>query len=287
VNQVAALIGVTTARNRKHAYGLKEGILGIGIFAGSLIGGLLPGLFAGLIGQTTADPAPYRFAMIAASLVSLSGIAPLLLLSPIDATAQPRLSLSALPPLRPLLVIALCAYLNNAALASARAFSPAYMDTVFGLPTALIGAIMSMGTFAAILAAFSSARVARRRGSIFAMLIASLVMCAGLIFMAVLPGWGFVAVGLVCTIGFSSMWMPAYQVVQMELVAPEWRAVVAGIGSTAGSLGFGSMSLAGGFIVVGLGYQWLYAIAAAMVLGSAGLALILQSRRARAANAQS
>lgn len=281
VNQVAALTAVTTARNRKHAYGLKEGIYGIGVFSGSLVAGFLPGLFAGLIGQTTADPAPYRYAMIIASLVSLSGLVPLLMLSPLRATERPRLGRATLPPLRPLLVIAVCAFLNNAAVASARAFSPAYMDRVFGLPTALIGTIMSMGTFAAILAAFSSARVARQRGSIFAMLVASLVMSAGLLCMAVFPGWGIVAVGLVCTIGFASMWMPAYQVVQMELVGPEWRAVVAGIGSMAGSVGFGTMSLAGGFIVVQKGYHWLYAIAAALVLLSAALVLILQARRTK------
>ncbi len=279
VNQVAALTAVTTARNRKHAFGLKEGILGIGIFAGSLVAGFLPGLFAGLIGQTTADPAPYRYAMIVAALVSLTGLAPLLLLSPLRASERPRLERATLPPLRPLLVIAVCAFLVSAALASARAFSPAYLDTVFGLPTALIGAIISMGTFAAILAAFGSAGVARQRGSMFAMLVASLVMSAGLVCMAAFPGWGIVAVGLVCTIGFSSMWLPAYQVVQMEMASPEWRAVVAGVGSMAGSVGFGTMSLAGGFIVVNKGYHWLYAIAAAMVLLSAALVLILQARR--------
>ncbi len=281
VNQVAALATVISPRSRKRAFGLKEAVMGLGIFVGVLVGGLLPGLFALLLGVTTAEAAPYGYAILAAAILSTSGFVPLILLRPVPRVQRVVTSVSSRPPLGLLFVVGLCAFLNNAAFASARVFSAAYMDTVFNLPTSLIGAIASLGTLLAIGAALSSARIAHGRGSIFAMLVATLVTGLAVFVMAVFPYWGMVAIGLIGTLGMASLWVPSYQLVQMDLAAAEWRSMVAGVASLAMSLGFGTMSLAGGYIAVAFGYRTLYAVAAVLALASAVLIVAISRRITR------
>jgi predicted MFS family arabinose efflux permease len=278
VNQVAALTMVTSPISRKHAFGLKEALMGIGLFVGALVGGMLPGFFALSLGVTTAEAAPYGLAILTAGILSASAFIPLILLHPTPRVQRISASVPSLPPLGPLLLVGMCAFLNNAAFASVRVFSPAYLDTVFSLPTSLIGAVASVGTLLAIGAALSSARVARGRGSIFAMLIATTITGISVLVMAVFPHWSIVALGLIGALGMASLWMPSYQIVQMDMAAAEWRSVVAGAGSLAMSLGFGTMSLAGGYIAVAFGYRTLYALAALLAFASALLIVVFSAR---------
>ena len=275
VNQVAAITALTTPRSRRRAFGLKEALLGFGMLVGALVGGLLPGFFARLLGMTTAEAAPYGYAILAAAILSMAAFVPLILLRPVPRVERATAGASSLPPLPLILVVGMCAFLNNMAFATVRVFSAAYMDTIFNLPTSLIGAVASLGTLVAIGAALSTARLARGRGSIFAMLVATIVTGVSVLVMAIVPSWGMVSVGVIGTLGMASLWVPAYQLVQMDLAAAEWRSVVAGIGSLTMSLGFGTMSLAGGRIVVAFGYRTLYVIAALLAFTSVLLILAI------------
>ena len=63
----------------------------------------------------------------------------------------------------------------------------------------------------------------------------------------------------------------AYQALQMEITPPGGRSLVAGVCSMAMSLGWGTMSFAGGYIASGLGYRWLFVIGAFAAVLSAAL----------------
>ena len=269
VNEVTALTAVTSTGNRKHAFGLKEALLGMGLFAGALVGGLLPGMFAVLLGVSTAEAEPYAYAIVTAAIISTLGFIPLWRLRPLPVVTRLAQSVSSRPPLGLLLLVCLCGFLSRASFASVRAFAPAYLDTVFQLPTSLIGAVASVGTLVAIGAALSTAQVARSRGSIFSMLVSTIAIALSILVMAVLPNWGMVAIGFIGATGMVSMWVASYQLVQMDLVAPEWRSMVAGAGSLAMSLGFGTMSLVGGRIVVAHGYRPLYLVSAGLAFAGA------------------
>jgi predicted MFS family arabinose efflux permease len=139
------------------------------------------------------------------------------------------------------------------------------------LPAWLIGAATSIGMFLAILGALGSPRLARRRGSEFAMLLASASLGGGLLLMGAWPNAFTAQLGAISTLSLSAVFVPSYQVLQMEAVAPEWRSLVAGVGSMAMSLGYGTVSLTGGHIVSSQGYARLFQLGACLALLSAAL----------------
>ena len=58
-------------------------------------------------------------------------------------------------------MLLICGFLNQGAVASCLAFTYAYMDTAFGLPTSAIGLISAIGMALAVVAALNSSRLAR------------------------------------------------------------------------------------------------------------------------------
>lgn len=279
VNQVTGLVVFTGLAERRQAYAVKEAVAGFGMFVGALIAGLLPGIFVLLAGVSLDEPAPYRMGIVLSIGVAALGLWPVLKVRRTAAVAPPKLSIATLPPLTPLIVVAGCAFLNAGAAASCRAFGAAYLDQVFHMPASLIGLVTSVGTFLAILAALGSQGVARLLGGRQAMMAPSLIMGLSLLAMATIPIQGIGGLGLIVVIAVNGMWIPAYQVLQMEMAGAEWRSLIAGASSTAMSLGFGSVSLVGGRVVSAAGYQPLFAMAAMMALVSAAI-MILWSREA-------
>ena len=283
VNQVPALAALTTADTRRGAYALREALAGLGMFLCTLVGGLLPGLFAGLMGSTTAEPTPYRLGLWVVVGLGLIGIVPLLWVRRVEAYRPTRTERRALPPLLPLAVLVASGFLCNGAMASCKAFASAYMDREFGLPASLIGTVSSIGMLVAVLAALSGPRLARSHGSTYAMVIASVLLAAGLAQMALVSHWLAAGLGTAMMLALSALYVPAYQAQQMEMVAPQWRALVSAVGSVGMSLGFGTVSVSGGYIVAGLGYRPVFLIGAAMALGSAVLVMLLGRRGAEVA----
>jgi predicted MFS family arabinose efflux permease len=281
VGQIPALVSFTTVENRSGAYGLKEGLVGLGQFLGALIGGALPAAYAGLLQLTTDQPAPYRYALCTAALVGLIGLGPLMRVGSGHSRKQPPGS-SAVPlPVRPLVVLVAVAFLSNTAVASCRVFYSAYLDQESGLTTSLIGAIASTGMLLAVVGSLSSARLARRRGSGRMMVFASLGMAGSLLLMGVLERGAAVGMGTIAVLALAGVWMPSFQVYQMGMVNLEGRSVVAGVCSTAVSFGFASMSFVGGRIVAGWGYRWLFLLGAICAILSATLAWRMSELQAR------
>jgi predicted MFS family arabinose efflux permease len=208
-------------------------------------------------------------------LVGLMGIIPLsrvsyVAVAPTTTTARR----SALPPLLPLVVLLACGYLNHSAMSSSRVFYPPYFDLEFGLPTAMIGLITSVGTALAVVAALAGAPFARKYGSPVMMLFAAFALAASLVLMALSPGWVSAAIGVIGGLAVMSVWLPNYQMRLMEMATPEQRSLVAGAGSMAMSLGFASMSFSGGHIAASAGYHQLFLLGAGLAIASAALGWI-------------
>lgn len=280
VNVVPALATFTTNDTRRGAFAMREALAGAGMFLCTLVGGLLPGLFASLTGATTEDPSPYRLGLWVVVAIGLVGVLPLLWVRRVEAFRPSPTERRALPPLLPLLVLVASGFLNNGATASCKAFASAYLDREFGLPASLIGTVSSVGMLLAVVAALSGPRLARRHGGTFAMVVASALLSVGLAQMGLVGHWLAVAVGYAMMLAVTALFVPAYQSQQMEMVAPQWRSLISAAGSVGMSLGFGTVSFGGGFIVTGLGYRPLFLIGAAMALGSAVLVVVLGRRGA-------
>jgi predicted MFS family arabinose efflux permease len=271
VNQISAMMSYSTPENRKLAYGFRESMGGLGTFLGALIGGVLPALFAYALGTTTMGPAPYRYAIFASVLVGLIGLMPLFRVASVPVYPRSATRRAALPPLVPLAILLVCGFLNHAAMASSKVFYPPYLDQEFGLSTALIGLITSIGTALAVVAALASARLSRRRGTSASMMLAALGLAGSLLLMALIPTWGTAAVGAIVMLALMSVWLPSYQMRLMDLATPEQRSLVAGAGSMAMSLGFATMSFNGGRIAATAGYGQLFLLGSAIAMTCAAL----------------
>jgi predicted MFS family arabinose efflux permease len=285
VNHVPALTAFAAKENRRDAYAMRQATAGAGMLLGSLIGGFLPGVFASLMGTTTAEPVPYRYAIFVAAGLSFAGIVPALMLGPVphgEETEDAKAS-SERPTLRqlaPLLTLVLAGFMSNGAVASAKAFISAYMDLEFSLPTSLIGTISSIGQGLAIAAALSGPRIARRQGSGQTMRVAGIAMAGTLLVTALIPHWTAASVGLAGGLALQAMFIPAYQSLQMDMAREGTHSLVAGACAMGMSLGFGSVSFAGGYIVASSGYSYLFLLGALMALLSVGLMTHLMHRRA-------
>ena len=283
VNLVPALMATTTPENRKSAFAINSALRGLGTFLGTVTGGLLPALFASLISRSLDDPAPYRLALWVGAALGLVALLPLVLVGEVRSTATKERSQACGPfPLLPILLLVAHVYLSHGGWATSQAFFNAYMDTVLQMPASSIGLITGAGQLAAVLAPLLAQRLTARRGEGWTMMATSVGIAISLVPLAAMSHWAAAAVGRIGILAFSAAWMPALQVYQMETVAPEWRSLAYGAMSMAMGFCYGSVSLAGGYIIAASGYRSIFTLGIGL---SAAGALVMQGilRRHRSA----
>ena len=280
VNLVPALMASTTARNRTSVYAMSSVLRGFGTFAGTVSGGLLPGLFAGLLGQTIDAPGPYRFGMWVGAALGLLGLLPLSLVGQVRKAASTERAQSGGPfPVLTIALVVAYVYLTRVGWASCRAFGSAYMDSELRLSPSSIGLITGVGQFAAVLTPLLASRLTAHRGDGWVLLATSFGTALGLLPMALIPHWSAVSLGNLSIYAMSGIWMPTLQMFQMDLVEPRWRSLAYGAVVMGMGLSFGSISLAGGYIIAATGYRSVFFIGAA--LSAAGGALMLGMLKSR------
>lgn len=281
INQVPALMVVTSMQNRTSAYAFNGVARGIGTFAGTIVGGFLPMLFALLMGENVETPGPYRAALFLGAALALVGLVPLILLSPTKAVVHNTQTEAPLPfPFLPVALLVLHVYLSQLGPAACQFFCSAYMDTTLLLSAAAIGLLTGIGQFTTILAPLFAPRLAARHGNGWTMMVASLGTAVSLLPLALIPHWAAAGTGRLGALALAAIWMPAFQVYQMELVDARWRSVTYGIVSMAMGCAYASIGFVGGRVVSHWGYNSLFGIALGMtLLGTALMGAMLRSPR--------
>jgi MFS family permease len=265
VNMVPAVMAVAGPDVRHSAYALTTAVQSLGMFLGTLCGGLLPDLFARLLGDSLSLPAPYRYALFVGAAMSLLSLAPLGMIHPPRARAvaevgTPRGAF----PLVPVALMVGYVYVRHAGWATCQAFWNAYMDAGLRLSTSSIGLITGAGQLLAMVASLMTPRLAARRGNGWTLVATTLGIALFLLPMGLVPHWSAAGLGRLGILALSAAWMPALQVFQMELVEDEWRSLAYGAISMAMGLGFASTSIAGGYIIVAAGYRPLFLFGATL-----------------------
>ena len=285
VNLIPTLMANTTNFNRNSAYALNSAGREAGTMVGTLVGGLLPGFFGGLIGQTLDAPAPYRYALWVGAGLGLIAVMPLTLVKRVKSpTTKAKVRPSGPAPIIPVLTMAIYIYVRHAGWATCRGFCNAYMDTELRLPASSIGLLGSIAQIAAIAASLITPRLLSRYSNGRVLFVTTIGVSLSLLPVALVPHWAGVGLGRIAYQVVSAIWIPTLQVFQMELVDSEWRSLTYGATAMAMGFGFGSMSLASGYIIASRGYSTFFFVGAGIELVAAGILWWILKRKSGVRN---
>jgi MFS family permease len=276
VHSTPYLMRVTGPEERDHAFSVQSALWPLAAFAGSLIGGALPGFWCRVLGLSLDQPAPYRYTLFVGVALLAPCLVPLALARDTGSDPEPvghaPRSLDPATPVRspaplPLALFApivAVGVLRIAGESAVRSFYNVYLDVAYGLPPAQIGAWMAVGpliaAFAAMLSPLVSGRWGRRRT------VAGGAVCTGLLLLplALIPhplAAGISWFGLTTMVAIVR---PPFMVYTQTSVGPRWQALMSGATNLAAGLGSSLIQLTGGYAVAALGYQRFFLFPAAL-----------------------
>jgi MFS family permease len=282
------MVGATSDEERDHAFAVYFALVPLGAFFGSLVGGVLPGILASLMGVSLDGPAPYRYPLLLAGILALPALAAILAAresTPME-TANATAAWKGRAPYGLMVMMALAVVLQAAASSAANTFFNFYLDTDLGTSTARIGLLASIGQLLSVpgplLVPILAARWDRRHVVIGAALGSAL----SVVLLALVPHWAAAGVGYAGSAAFMMMWFCVVFPYSLSLVPARCQGTMSGAGNLATGLNSSIVSLAGGFIIAGLGFRSLFLISGAVtVLGVVIFWAYFHGRRGEAASA--
>ncbi len=280
VNLVPAIKATTSSENINKTYALSSALRSLGTFLGTVIGGMLPGLFARLLDQSVDAPISYRWSLWSGVTLTLASVILVTLVHPAPpATGGPSTRTYGRFPLWPVLLFSLYIFLSQSGWATCQAFCSAYLDEDLHLSVSANGWVTGIGQLVAIGVSLLMPRLAARQREGWSLIMAMLGMAASLASLALFFHWFPASLGRIGVAAMWAVWLPAVQVFQMELVAERWRALAYGIISMVMGLAFGSVSLAGGYVIAAHGYRILFLAGMGLNLAAAlAIWLILKTQ---------
>lgn len=282
VNADVFIMGATGPEERSYAFSMQMALWPLAGFAGSLVGGLLPGLFATLSRAPLAHPAPYRYSLLIAALLFTPAVPTLLATSEVT-TAHTRESAASMrhAPYGLIGLLALVQLLQGAGEGVTRTFFNVYLDVGLHVATQQIGTLAAVGQLLSVPAALVTPLLVDRWGNRRVFIWASLGTALSLLPLALIPHWGAAGFGSVGVMALAAVWHPAYIMYRMEITSPSWWAVVNGATNMAMGLSWSGMSLGGGYIVTALGYPSLFLTGAGVTAAGALLFWAIFNPRSR------
>lgn len=280
VNSVPFVMDIAGVEGRTHAFSMQTALLALAAFSGALIGGLLPRLFAAVMGTTLQQPAPYRLPLVFAAALMVPGVWAILSTrhQPVDDEGLERDPAPQPPPpdrkrsaengvILVLVLLSTVRFFQVGGIGTASTFFNVYMDTELQVATSWIGTLAAVARLMGVPAALVTPVLVARWGAPRAVIVASAMTVASMLPLALLPHWGAAGLGYIGVAALASLRYPAFLVYSMELVPPHWRGTLAGAGEMSGGLSFALMALVGGYMIEGLGFT-------ALFLTGAGLAAV-------------
>jgi predicted MFS family arabinose efflux permease len=267
VNANPFLMAATTEIERNHVYSVQAAVWPLAGFVGSLVGGLLPGLFAEILVLSLDHPAPYRYSLLTAAVLLILGIMALRAThqTPPPATAAISGEKHALP-LGIIATLAVIVFFQVAGEGIGRTFYNVYLDSGLGIATSQIGLLLAAGQLLGVPAALATPLLAARWGLRRIYLLTSLGMVLSLIPLALIPHWIVAGLAFMCLIALASVTRPTISVYQMELVAPSQQAAMSAATTMAVGISWSSVASSGGYIITLFGYPVLFLMGAVLTL---------------------
>jgi MFS family permease len=270
VNGLPFMMGTTGSEERTHAFSAHVALMPLAGFFGSLVAGWLPGTFATLLGVSVAEATPYGLSLWLATLLLIPGVAALLPTRLVDGqlpqAAQPSTPIedTGRAPYGLILAIALIMAFRFGGRGTVATFFNVYLDDGLGTSTSLIGALSAAGQLLSVPAALVAPLLLTRWGGLRTIVWGTLGMALSVLPLALVPRWGVAGLGFAGASALFSVTVGPIRVFSQELVAPRWRTAMASAFMLGAGLSFAGVSLAGGYMIVTLGYQSLFLIAAGL-----------------------
>ena len=275
VNGLPFTMGATRPEERNHVFSVHIALVPLAAFAGSLIGGALPGVMATVFGVPVEGAAAYGYSLWLAALALVPGALVLLRTRSGDAP-QAREPATSVPQVRDsrapyglMLMIALIMALRFGGRGTAITFFNVYLDDGLGVSTALIGILVAAGQLLSVPAALAAPLLVARWGSIRTIFWGSLAMAVAMLPLALVPHWPAAGFGFVTSAALFAVTIGPMLLFSQELVTPRWRATMATAYMMGAGLAFAAMSLLGGFAIAALGYRSLFAASTGLMAASA------------------
>lgn len=273
VNGAPYLLNVVDVAYKSHAFALKAAHWSLAGFAGSLVGGILPGALAAMNGWTLADPEPFRLTFALSTGMLALSVLLVLRIRPLPPRKAPAPSDS--PPDRDgagngwaasilmlIVIMTVIRLFQVAGSATAMVYFNVYMDQQLAVSTALIGAMAAIGRLTGVPTALLTPWLVRRWGNIRVVIGSSLVATLCLIPMALVDHWLAASFGYIGAISMMSARYTAFIVYILDLVPRSWQALMAGTGEAAAGMSFAMMALGGGFILSAFAFRDLFLLGA-------------------------
>lgn len=271
VNANPYLVAATSPQERNHVFSMQVAVLPLAGFFGSLVAGMLPEFVATLLNVSLEHPAPYRYPLISSGIFILPAAFALLTTREIikqeetqTTTRETAFSIER----QTLIIIAILSVtmmFRTAGEGAARSFFNVYLDDGLGISTARIGFLTAIGQLLAGPTALATPLIVMRTGKMPAIIYGSIGIVLSLLLMGLIPHWLSAGIGYMGVLGMLSITRSVINVVQMEIVRPEWRSITSGVTSMCMGIGFSSMALGGGYIITAAGYRALFLIGASVV----------------------
>jgi len=283
VNGLPFMMEATGPEERNHAFSVHIALVPVAAFAGSLLAGLLPGVAASLLGISLEEAAAYRFPLWLAALLIALGVLVLLPTRPLARQHTPAVAGDATAPASGtatgranplpyglLITVGLLMALRFGGRGTVATFFNVYLDDGLGASAALIGALAAIGQLLSVPAALLAPLLTARWGIARTIFWGSLGMALFALPLALIPHWAAAGAGFAGSTAMFWMTGGPMRMFSQELVAPRWRATMASSFMLGQGLAFFAAALAGGYIIVSLGYQTLFLVATGL-MGAAAL----------------
>jgi predicted MFS family arabinose efflux permease len=283
VSGAPLIMQVIPPQLRREAFTAQAVLLGITGFAGSLVGGQLPGLLAPSLNATLEQPAPYLAAL---------WIGPIACLVMAIIWSRLKLALLAaatsiggqdLQPTRLLTFVVLMVVMQASAEGALRAFFNLYLDRQLMTPVSVIGLINAVAQVVSVAVALLIPRVLRWAGNTRTLGAVSLGIGLCMAAIAGVPVLGVAAIAYIVAISLIGIGVQVRQMFGQELVTPQWRTTASSVNQVGVGLGNANTAFLGGLVLGAVGYAGIFGIGAALALAAAASLAVFSAVRRRAA----
>ena len=272
---------VTHQSERNHVFSVQAALWSLAGFAGSLVGGFLPSIFAIYLGVSLHQAAPYRYSLLAASLLLIPSV--IAIVATHEGHAQPtkeRQAKAEASPVRLIAFLTLIRLLVVTGVGTLFTFFNVYMDAGLHISTVHIGVLSAIGRLLSIPTALIVPLLTRRWGNGRTAAWASLGTAIGMLPLILFSHWSAAGLGFIGVLALTSIRYPAFLVYTMEVVSPARRGTMSGAGEMASGLSFSAMALGGGYIIKSLGYRSFFLTGASLtVIGTLSFLIHLHTRQ--------